>query len=332
MTKPKEAKFYAQHSDFSVTCELCPHQCKIQHGKTGICKVRKNYKGQLYALAYSGVSSVSMDPIEKKPLYHFFPGKEILSLGSVGCNFKCEFCQNWQISQKIPSLKMLSPSDLLELAKREKENIGVAYTYNEPLINYEFIYDCAKLLNENGFKNVLVTNGYINREPLLELIPYIDAMNIDLKAFDNIFYEKYCKGSLAPVLNTIKTAFENNVHIEVTNLLIPTLNDSKEHINKLIEWLASLSENIPLHISRYYPNYKMNIAPTSVEALQRVRQKGLKHLKFVYLGNILDKESNTTFCSSCNKPVIERIGYNVEVHLKGNMCKFCGAELNIVNN
>ena len=294
-----EAAFYKAEDDGRIRCELCPQSCLINDGKTGLCGVRKNEGGVLAALTYERVTSFSLDPIEKKPLYHFHPGLEILSVGTVGCNFKCFFCQNWEISQAGATLNTLSVDQLVSSVEREN-NIGVAFTYNEPLIWYEYIIDCARLIKELGYKVVLVTNGYINPEPMEHLLPHIDAINVDLKAFDNSFYERHCRGTLAPVLDTIKMAY-NHIHVEVTNLVIPTLNDSKEHINTLVEWLGNVNQDIPLHFSRYFPHFKSTLPPTSVDTLFRARDIAKKYLKYVYLGNIMDVSANSTFCSSCSR-------------------------------
>lgn len=323
-----EAAFYKAEDDGRIRCELCPQSCLINDGKTGLCGVRKNEGGVLAALTYERVTSFSLDPIEKKPLYHFHPGLEILSVGTVGCNFKCFFCQNWEISQAGATLNTLSVDQLVSSVEREN-NIGVAFTYNEPLIWYEYIIDCARLIKELGYKVVLVTNGYINPEPMEHLLPHIDAINVDLKAFDNSFYERHCRGTLAPVLDTIKMAY-NHIHVEVTNLVIPTLNDSKEHINTLVEWLGNVNQDIPLHFSRYFPHFKSTLPPTSVDTLFRARDIAKKYLKYVYLGNIMDVSANSTFCSSCGEVVIERAGYSVKIHLEGKKCPHCGSEVNIV--
>jgi pyruvate formate lyase activating enzyme len=326
--KQHEALFYDSLEGEKVHCLLCPHLCKISVGKTGCCGVRKNVGGKLVALTYEKVTSFSIDPIEKKPLYHFYPGTEILSVGTVGCNLKCYFCQNWEISQAGATLHTLSVDQLVSSVDKER-SLGVAFTYNEPMIWIEYLIDCARLLKEKGIKIVLVTNGYVNPEPLEQILLLIDAMNIDLKAFDNSFYERHCGGSLAPVLDTIKMAHEK-VHLEITNLLIPTLNDSKEHINKMIDWLANVSKEIPLHFSRYFPHYKASMPPTSVDSLVRAREMALKKLDYVYLGNIMDVTANTTFCPSCGQALIERAGYSVICNLDEKKCPHCGSEINLV--
>lgn len=268
-----------------VHCHLCPYECLIPPGGKGACGVRQNIDGVLYSLVYGETTGMALDPIEKKPLYHFHPGEYILSLGTRSCNLHCDFCQNWHISQNLdaPTEKITSE----EIVKRAKalHSFGIAYTYNEPFIWYEFVLDTAKLARINGLKNVLVTNGFVNKEPLEEMLPYIDAMNIDLKAFDEDFYVKICKGRLNPVLDVIKLSAKA-CHIELTNLIIPTLNDSEGSIRKMADWIYSnLGSDIPLHLSGYYPCYKMDLPPTPIETLERAQRIAGEKLKYVYIGN-----------------------------------------------
>lgn len=324
----KEAKYYNKIND-KIKCLLCPQGCLITSGgKTGFCRVRKNIDGKLYATTYGKVSSVSLDPIEKKPLYHFYPGSQIISLGAIGCNLSCDFCQNWHISQEEVPLSLLSPSEALEVALKYKDNIGISYTYNEPLIWYEYIFDVASQAKEKGLKNVLVTNGFLNEEPLREILPFIDAANIDLKSFNSEFYKKICKGKLSSILDAIKI-FKEYCFVEITNLIIPTLNDSEEEIENLSSWIAeNLGKDTPLHFSKYFPNYKMEIPATPIKTLEKAYNIAVKKLDFVYLGNIWDGKFSNTFCPNCKKLLIERIGYTTEiVNLKGNICKNCGKEI-----
>lgn len=269
-----------------VRCLLCPHYCLLAKAQTGRCGVRQNLNGRLYSLIYGETTSVALDPIEKKPLYHFYPGSFILSLGTKGCNLKCPWCQNWSIAQCLdcPTEKITS-QQVIDRAK-ELESIGIAYTYNEPFIWYEFVYDTAKLAREQGLKNVLVTNGYVNQKPLEELIGFIDAMNIDVKSMDEGFYRKYCQGKLTPVLQTAEFSAPR-CHIEITNLVITTLNDRDEDFQKLTDWMAQrLGPETPLHFSRYFPAYKINLAPTPLETLKRAEAIARKKLRYVYLGNV----------------------------------------------
>lgn len=284
----KEALYYEKLDNGRVRCLLCPHGCVLPQDGTGVCRARRNMDGRLYSLNYSRVTSVALDPIEKKPLYRFRPGSLILSAGTFGCNLKCSWCQNWTIAHTDARTMELTPAGLADLAKQyaSRGSIGVAYTYNEPSIWYEFVFDTARLVREQGFVNVLVTNGFINPGPLEQLLPYIDAMNIDVKAFTEEFYGKYCKGSLSSVMDTVERA-ARSCHVEVTTLVIPGLNDSPEEIERLAAWLASISSDIVLHLSRFFPCYRMNdIMPTPRQTLENARSSAMKHLEHVLLGNI----------------------------------------------
>jgi len=281
----KEAMYYQKLDKEKVRCELCPKRCIIAPDGYGFCHVRKNVEGKLFSEIYGKITSIALDPIEKKPLYHFHPGEHIISLGTRGCNLACLFCQNWQISQCYDaSLKTISTEEIIRQAKKV-HSFGIAYTYNEPIIWYEFVLQSAKRAHKEGLKNVLVTNGFINQEPLNELMPFVDALNIDLKSMDNDFYVKYCKGELGPVLETIKTAAKS-AHLELTNLIIPGLNDSEENFIKLRDWIfENLGPRIPLHFSRYFPCHKMKIPPTPLETLNKAKTIASEKLKHVYLGN-----------------------------------------------
>ncbi len=317
-----------------VQCGLCPHVCKIQNNQTGICRVRKNIDGKLFTLTYGEFTSINLDPIEKKPLYHFFPGSEILSVGTVGCNFRCLHCQNWEISQtqfgEIPTRK-LTPQDAFTIAKKYN-SIGISYTYNEPLINYEWTLETAKIFQKEGLKNVLVTNGYINEKPWEEILPYIDAANIDVKSFRDDFYKKICGAKLSPVLKSVEIMFKNNKHVEVTYLVIPSYNDSKKEIEEFIDWLSSISTSIPLHFSRYFPQYKMKEPATPIETMEFAREIALKKMKYVYLGNVWEKEYNRTYCPKCKNILIERVGYSIEIKglTKDGSCNKCNTKIDIV--
>ncbi len=284
----REASYYQSLKGGKVKCLLCPNECLVPPGKCGSCGVRENRKGALYSLIYGETTSITLDPIEKKPLYHFYPGNYILSLGTKGCNFHCPFCQNYSISQNYTHLTdtlKITPQEAVNKAK-ELNSFGIAYTYNEPFIWYEFVFDTAKKAKEAGLKNVLVTNGYVKSEPRDEILPFIDAMNIDIKSVEEKFYRKICRGKLAPVLATAKKARET-CHVEVTNLVIPTLNDSDENFAKLVDWVAvNLGRDVPLHFSRYFPHYRMNIPSTPLSTLKRAEEIARRKLEHVYLGNI----------------------------------------------
>lgn len=287
----KEAMFYERLEKEQVQCHLCPHNCIIPRGGRGSCGVRKNIDGVLYSLNYGEVSSMALDPIEKKPLNRFHPGSYILSVGSIGCNFKCPFCQNHSISMAKPeegNTRHVSSEELVKKAVSLKGqgNIGIAYTYNEPSVWYEFVYETARLAKENGLLNVLVTNGYISKEPLDRILPYVDAMNIDLKAFNHQFYQELVKGGLEEVKAVIGQA-AGHCHLEITTLIIPGWNDSPEEMEEMAKWLASLSPDIPLHLSRYFPGYEMtDKPPTSLNTLTELKRTADRYLKYVYLGNV----------------------------------------------
>ncbi|MGV8906750.1 MAG: AmmeMemoRadiSam system radical SAM enzyme [Acetobacterium sp.] len=272
-----------------LICRICPHQCHLDENQIGFCRARSNKEGVIIPINYGLITSMSMDPIEKKPLYQFFPGSQILSVGSFGCNLRCSFCQNYQISmagcEESQTLRV-SPEDLVRQALELKPqgNIGIAFTYNEPLIGFEYVRDCAILAREKGLKNVLVTNGYVCPEPLKEILPLIDALNIDLKGFTEEFYHKV-SGDLETVKGSIKLAAENN-HIEVTTLIIPGENDSEDEIRNMSQWLASIRPDIPLHLSRFFPCYKMTDRnPTAVASVYALAEIARESLKDVYVGN-----------------------------------------------
>lgn len=282
----KIADFW-EHSNENIHCLLCPVNCIIPKDSYGHCKIRKNIDNELYAMSYGKITAIAIDPIEKKPLNNFYPGSKIISIGGYSCNLRCPFCQNHSISMGDPNLSTLSPEDLLKIAKEHvpNGNIGVAYTYNEPFINYEYLLDCSKLIRENGLKNVIVTNGYINEEPLLKILPFIDAMNIDLKGFTDDFYIKLA-GKLEAIKNTIKIA-ANMCHIEVTTLIIPGENDSESEMRSISSFIADIDKNIPLHITRFFPSFKMmDKNPTPVKTILRLKEIAEENLKYVYVGNV----------------------------------------------
>jgi pyruvate formate lyase activating enzyme len=283
----KEALYYDKLEGERVCCFLCPHFCRIKEGGIGFCGVRKNIGGALFSLNYGRVASIALDPVEKKPLYRFHPGEYVLSAGTVGCNLSCLFCQNWSLSKEVNAPTEAMTSEELIVKAKQLDSFGIAYTYNEPFIWYEFVVETAQKAREQGLKNVLVTNGYVTLEPLKKLLPYIDAMNIDIKSIRNEFYQKVCSGSVKEVLETIKTSAQH-CHVELTNLIIPTLNDSEKDITDLTDWIyENCGEAVPLHFSRYFPCYKMTLPPTPKETLVRAEKIARKKLKYVYLGNII---------------------------------------------
>ncbi|WP_290655064.1 AmmeMemoRadiSam system radical SAM enzyme [Anaerovibrio sp.] len=277
-------------SENMLSCELCPHQCRLTPGQTGFCGTKQNINGKIISLSYGQVTSLAVDPIEKKPLYHFYPGSTILSLGSFGCNMKCPFCQNHSISQRGIEMSQgyIAPAELVEIAQkatRETASIGVAFTYNEPLLNYEYLLDTALLLQSAGQKVVLVSNGQISAGALQKLLPYIDAMNIDLKVFSDDGY-KWMGGDFATAKYTIEAAVAAGVHVEVTTLVIPKVNDGAEMMEAEAQWLAGINPLIPLHLSRYFPNYKWQEPATSIITLQTLKDIAKMYLDHVYLGNV----------------------------------------------
>ncbi len=314
-----------------VRCHLCPADCLLQEGRIGLCGSRFNRNGRLMVDNFGELVSACYDPIEKKPLYHFYPGSMIFSTGANGCNFNCDNCQNWEISQtKVPT-RFVSPEDLCKLAQKN-DSIGVAYTYTEPLIWFEYIMEAGRKIKEAGLKNVLVTNGYLNPEPLAELLPLVDAANIDLKGMKPAFYKKVCKGKLEPVLDNIMAFYKAGVKIEITNLIITDLNDSDSDLELLTDFVAGISKHIPLHFSAYYPTYKMQNPPTSPERLLRAYDIARGKLDYVYLGNVRMPNTSDTFCPGCKSRLIRRYGYDIEIlGLDNGKCKECGFETGIVH-
>lgn len=325
-----EAKYYEKKEHRRVRCLLCPQFCVIRPSAWGTCNIRHNIDGVLYASEYGRTVAMNFDPIEKKPLYHFKPGSVILSIGPNGCNFTCEFCQNWSISQDRSFTRFIPPEQLVQMAG-SNDSVGVAFTYTEPLVWFEYILDCAKLLKEAGLASVIVSNGFINEDPARELFPFIDAANFDLKSMNDKFYRKICGGRLKEVLATIKLAHEMEMHVELTNLLIPGENDSDEELNKLIDWVYELSPKTVLHISRYFPGYNFEKPPTPPKLLARAWEKAKEKLDYVYTGNISGIGDPDTRCLECNEVLIERRGYSVApIGLNGDLCARCGRKTDIV--
>ncbi len=323
----KEALYWKPSKGDSVRCELCPHNCIIKKDMTGICGARRNIDGRLFTLNYSKPVSIAVDPIEKKPLFHFLPGSSVLSLGTYGCNLSCDNCQNYDISmvRDRQPRDEVPPEKIIELALTKKCQ-GIAYTYNEPTIFYEYMLDCARLAREKGLKNIIVSNGYINPEPLRELCKYIDAANIDIKSWNEDFYKTNCKATLGPVKEALKTLVENKVWVEVTTLVIPTLSDNINEIEEIAKWISEeLGRDIPLHLSRFFPLYRLeHLPPTPEQTLVDARKAAVKHLNYVYAGNIRLKGAEDTICPICGRPIILRQGFMIkEKSLPENGCHFC---------
>lgn len=317
------------HNDNSVAiCTICPHNCRLQEGKTGICGARKNSGGKIELLTYGVISGYSSDRIEKKPLYHFYPGTNILSIGSYGCNLKCDFCQNYNISQSRTSrmIPNLTKEKLISDIRSTKNNIGIAFTYNEPVIWYEYILDIASEVQKLGYKTVLVSNGFVNSGPLRDLIEVTDAFNIDLKAFNNYFYKTLTGSDIEPVKSALRQIAISGRHLEITTLIIPGQNDNEGEIMHQAEWIAGeLGNEIPLHLSRYFPNYRREDPATSETVLERLKEKASKYLKHVYTGNCYPDAEQNTICPHCGAIVTVRSGYNtriVNLDSEGN-CSTC---------
>jgi pyruvate formate lyase activating enzyme len=286
----EEALYYEIEENKYIECLLCPQGCRLEDGKAGVCGVRENIEGKLYSLVYERPVAIHIDPIEKKPLYHFHPGEKILSIGTYGCNLSCSFCQNYDISQEsdkeaIQYIKQINSKSIINLCTDHNLKF-VAFTYNEPTVFFEYMLEVAKLCKENGIKTVVVSNGQINEKPLRELIKYIDAFNIDLKAFDNDFYKRICKGDFETTKNTIRIIVEEKKHIEVTFLLIEGYNDDENKFREYCTFLKNLDENIVLHISRAFPRHKLNFNPTPIPLLKRFEKIAEEYLKYVYIGNV----------------------------------------------
>jgi len=316
-----------------VQCELCPKNCVIDDGQSGECRVRINIEGTLKTVVYGFPCSINIDPVEKKPLFHFLPGTRILSLATVGCNLHCRNCQNWEISQANPEDSQAvycPPEKLVELSRRNGCP-SVAYTYTDPIVYYEFTYDTAKIARDAGLRNVLVTAGYINEQPWKRLLHFIDAANIDLKGITEEFYRKVCAATLRPVQQALILAKASGILLEVTNLIIPTLNDKPEQIRKLVRWVReNLGQETPMHFSRFFPRYKMrNLPPTSAKTLDLAREIARDEgLHYVYIGNLLSKEGQSTYCPGCKSPLIERSGYTIlQNRLAHGRCPDCNHEI-----
>lgn len=316
-----------------IACGLCPHACRIADGNTGVCRVRRNVAGTLRSLNYGQVTSAALDPVEKKPLYHFYPGSLILSLGTWGCNLSCRFCQNWQISQGSPRAQHVSPQLAVEhaLELRSRGNIGIAYTYSEPIVWYEYVLDTARLARAAGLKNVLVTNGLIEEEPLRELLPLVDAMNVDIKSISDDFYRRLCGiSSGRAARRTVELAW-GHCAVEITNLLVTDANDAEDDVRALVDWAASVSPFLPLHFSRYRPEYRHTSPPTPVDRIQRAIQIAREKLHYVYAGNILLDGASDTLCPSCGAVAVARSGYDVHSRLTGDgRCPGCGGDVHVL--
>ena len=335
-----EAMFYEKLDNGLVNCNLCSHRCrKIADSKRGICGVRENRDGTLYSLVYGKAVARSVDPIEKKPLFNFLPGSSAYSVATVGCNFRCDNCQNYDISQ-LPGVRgtivgeEVFPEDIV-LAAKLSSCESIAYTYSEPTIFFEYALDIAKLAHNEGLKNVFVTNGYITPEALQEIAPYLDAANIDLKSFSDEFYRRNCGARLEPVLESIKLHKSLGIWIELTTLIIPTLNDSEKELRKIAEFIKEVGEDIPWHITQFHPTYKLIDKPiTPVTTLRKARQIGIDAgLRYVYEGNVPGENGENTYCPKCQKMLIHRRGYQIlENNIKHSKCPHCETKIDGIHN
>lgn len=327
------ARYWHKGEDGRVHCDLCPQGCVLSEGATGRCRVRQVRDGALQALGYGRVTSVSVDPIEKKPLHHFFPGRGIFSVGGWGCNLACSFCQNWQISQRavLESTPKVSPAQVVAMAMSER-SFGIAYTYNEPLVGIEYVIDCGRLARAKGLRNVLVTNGFVNSEPARDVLALIDAINLDVKSMDEPFYRDLCKGRLEPVLGFARQAVSAGCRMEVTCLLIPGQNERMEQVRDLAQWIKdNLGERTPLHLSAYHPQYRMKVAATGSMVLRDAYRCAREVLPYVYVGNMPGTGWADTFCPGCGNALVRRWGYEINTDgIRGGSCARCGRPADIV--
>jgi len=331
-----ETRYQRQVNEETARCTVCPRMCTLKPGQVSFCGAKENKEGRIVNLTYGLLSSIAVDPIEKKPLVHFYPGSHALSISSVGCSFTCPWCQNWHISQAKPGkgLKRMPPDYVVDMAHKQ-ECTSIAYTYNEPLINLDYVEDVSRIARKEGVKNVLVTNGYVSREALDKVVDVIDAANVDWKGFSEEFYRRYCSADLQSVLDATVEMHNRSVHVEVTFLIVPTLNDAEEVAKKMSRYLVDhMGPDVPLHLSRFYPQYKMSdLPPTPLETLLRAREiakaEGIRH---VFVGNVPGRGYEDTVCPRCGKTVVEREGYAIlGWHLDSSMnCTNCGEHLPIV--
>ncbi|MFP3927495.1 MAG: AmmeMemoRadiSam system radical SAM enzyme [Desulfobacteraceae bacterium] len=329
----KEAMLYEPIKGGKVYCRLCSHHCVIDEGDYGFCGVRENVGGILYTHSYGEIVAANVDPVEKKPLYHFYPGSLAFSIATMGCNFRCDFCQNWRISQTSPrdgakGRGIVEPEEIVSRAL-EKHCRVIAYTYTEPTIFFEYAYDTARAAGEKGLANAFVTNGFMTAEALETARPYLDACNVDLKSFRNAFYKERCQARLQPVLDTIRKVRELGIWLEVTTLIVPGQNDSEEELADIAAFIAEVDPDIPWHISRFHPDYRLTDArPTPVSTLEKARSLGKgAGLNYIYMGNV-PGASVDTFCPACGALVIKRGGFGrTEVRLQEGRCAECGRQI-----
>lgn len=330
----KEALHYEKLAEKRIRCRLCPRECIVGPGQRGYCRVRENHDGKYYTIVHGRVCAYHVDPIEKKPLFHFLPGTTAFSIATAGCNLACKFCQNWEISQEMPenvNATHIPPGGVARAAGKYGSPT-IAYTYTDPNVFYEYVLDCAHAGHEEGLKSVVISAGYLNKEPLLNLIADLDGIKIDLKSFSDDFYRDVCSASLAPVLNTISTIREKGLWLEIVNLVIPTLNDDEKEIDLMCKWIfENLGGDVPVHFTRFYPRYKLkNLPPTPVSTVERAREIAIaRGIRFAYVGNVPSgNPGESTYCPGCGEVVIRRVGYAViSMDLVEGKCKRCGTQL-----
>ena len=328
--KTKLSPFFTSLEAGEIQCDLCPHQCRVPKGKRGLCRVRENQEGKYYSLVYGNPCAIHLDPIEKKPFFHVLPTSTSFSLATAGCNLHCKFCQNWEISQAFPEdvYNYDVPPELMVKKAKEVGARSIAYTYVEPTTFYEYMLDISAHAKKAGLLNVTHSNGFINLSPLRNWCKVLNAANIDLKGFSEAFYQELCSGQLSPVLQTLKTLKQEKVHLEITNLVIPTKNDEMSLVKEMCFWIKQeLGPDTPLHFSRFYPLYKLkSLPPTPVSTLEGAREVALSAgLEYVYIGNVPGHIGENTFCPRCKKVIIQRTGYMIgEMHLRGGKCGYCG--------
>lgn len=330
---PHQARYYQKLDEETIQCNLCPRRCQLKNWMRGFCRAREHRNGKHYTLVYGNPTAVHIDPIEKKPLFHFLPSTMVFSIATAGCNFRCKYCQNWQISQFRPeeTVNLWLPPEEVVARTLKYKCPTIAYTYTEPSIFFEYMIDTAKLAQRKGIKNVYHSNGSLNPEPVEELSSYLEGANIDLKGFAQEFYSKVCEGFLETVKNTIKILKKRGVHVELTNLIVPTLNDDMEMIKEMCRWIRDeVSKDTPLHFSRFFPTFKLkNLPPTPVPTLEKAREVALSEgLEYVYIGNVPGHEGENTYCPQDGKILIRRVGYKIlENNLVNGKCKFCGRSI-----
>ncbi|MBN1592956.1 MAG: AmmeMemoRadiSam system radical SAM enzyme [Candidatus Coatesbacteria bacterium] len=324
------AQFYKKLDGSRIQCQLCPRECIVPEGERGYCRVRENQKGEYFSIVYGRPCTYHVDPIEKKPFYHFMPGTTAFSLAAAGCNMHCKFCQNWQISQPKPEeLRTfdLPPSDCVSMARKSRCS-SIAITYTEPLVSYEYTSDIAKASSASGLATVVISAGYINTKPLEGLLKHLAAIKIDLKAFDDSYYRKICETTLEPVLDTLKTIKASGVWLEIVNLILPTLNDSVEEHKRMFDWiLKNLGESVPLHLTRFHPTYRMrNLPPTPQSTLQKLYELAKEMgLNYPYIGNVPGDPASNTYCPKCKKALIIRRGFAINnIGIVHSKCRYCG--------